>query len=205
MELTWLDKLFHTDVHRCSVATLVSLRNRTAERRGRQNAWAWQTWQACYVCVLWWSSLNLMFSGLLLKDLFKGGWSTAEKLFKQNYCHTRHTKFAVFFPLPSCCVSSLFYATGRQGKQEGKTLVRDKRDGAIACRDLHLTLMFFPVFYENICFSLSHKVCRRLSSPVLLRTVSCILSLIRQELCSSLPAVFGAPLNSFLNDSCEGS
>ena len=48
-----------------------------------------------------------MFSGLLEKDLFKGGWSTAEKLFKQNYCHACHTKFAVFFPLPSCCVSSL--------------------------------------------------------------------------------------------------
>ena len=72
------------------------------------------------------------------------------------------------------CSYELVYATGRQGKQEGKTLVRDKRDGAIACRDLHLTLMFFPVFYENICFSLSHKVCRRLSSSVLLRTVSCV-------------------------------
>ena len=56
-------------------------------------------------------------------------------------------------------------------------LVRDKRDGAstcVFCRDLHLTLMFFPVFYENISFSLSHKVCRRLSSSVLLRTVSCV-------------------------------
>ena len=29
-------------------------------------------------------------------------------LFKQNlYCHSCHTTFAVFFALPSCCVSSL--------------------------------------------------------------------------------------------------
>ena len=27
--------------------------------------------------------------------------------FKQNYCHACHTRFAVFFPLPSRCVSSL--------------------------------------------------------------------------------------------------
>ena len=30
-----------------------------------------------------------------------------ENLFQQNYCHACHTRFAVFFPLPSCCVSSL--------------------------------------------------------------------------------------------------
>ena len=29
----------------------LSLRNRTAERRGRQNAWVWQTWQTYYLCV----------------------------------------------------------------------------------------------------------------------------------------------------------
>ena len=84
-----------------------------------------------------------------------------------------------------------------------------------------LNINFFLLFCKKICFRnvkfgkrffqkkllsrLSHKVCRRLSSPVLLRTVSCISSLIRQELCSSLPAVFGAPVNSFVNESCKGS
>ena len=48
-----------------------------------------------------------MFSGLLQKDLFKGGCSSAEMFFQKNYCHVCHTRFAVFFPLPSCCVSSL--------------------------------------------------------------------------------------------------
>ena len=41
------------------------------------------------------------------KNLFKGKWSLAKRYFKQNYCHACHTKFAVFFPLPSCCLSSL--------------------------------------------------------------------------------------------------
>ena len=85
----------------------LSLRNRTAERRGQQNACVWQTWQAYYLRVLWWSSLKLMFPGLLQKVLLKGGWSSAEKSSWQNYCHACHTRFAVFFPLPSCCVSSI--------------------------------------------------------------------------------------------------
>ena len=51
--------------------------------------------------------LTLMFSGLLQKDLFKGNWSLARSYFRQNYCHTCHTRFAVFFSLPSCCVSWL--------------------------------------------------------------------------------------------------
>ena len=48
-----------------------------------------------------------MFSVLLQKDLFKGKWSFAKSYFKQNYCHACHTRFALFFPLLSCCVSSL--------------------------------------------------------------------------------------------------
>ena len=46
-----------------------------------------------------------MFSGLLQKDLFKGGWSLAEECFKQN-CDTCHTTFTVFFPLTSYCVKA---------------------------------------------------------------------------------------------------
>ena len=86
---------------------MTSLRNRTAERRGRQNAGVWQTWRDYYLRVLLWSSLKLMFSALLHKGLFKGGWSSAKPFFKQSYCHACHTRFAVFFPLQSRCVSSL--------------------------------------------------------------------------------------------------
>ena len=89
------------------------LDNRTAGRRGRQIACAWQTWQGYYlgyyVRILSWSSLTSMFSGLLQKDLFKGKWSLAKSYFKQNHCHACHTRFAVFFPLPSCCVSSRIF------------------------------------------------------------------------------------------------
>ena len=51
---------------------LVSLPNRTVERRGRQNAWFWQTWQGYYLRVLSGILLTLMFCALLRKDLFLG-------------------------------------------------------------------------------------------------------------------------------------
>ena len=35
-----------------------------------------------------------------------------ESFFKQNYCHACHAEFAVFFPFPSCCVSSLMSGRG---------------------------------------------------------------------------------------------
>ena len=60
------------------------------------------------MCLCW--SWLKMFPGLLVlqKDLsIKGGRRSAKTFFKQNYCHACHTKFAVFFPLPSCSVSSL--------------------------------------------------------------------------------------------------
>ena len=70
---------------------------------------------------LWWSSLvvKIIFPGLLQKDLFKGGWSSADKFFKQNYCHTCHTRFAIFLPLLSCCASSLII-TWRGGGLSGQ-------------------------------------------------------------------------------------
>ena len=70
---------------------------------------------------LWWSSLivKIICPGLLQKDLFKGGWSSADKFFKQNYCHPCHTRFAVFLPLPSCCISSLII-TWRGGGLSGQ-------------------------------------------------------------------------------------
>ena len=62
---------------------------------------------------------------------------------------------------------------GRQEEEDGKTLVRDKRDRAITwecCRGLPLSLMFSGLFFQTKLLSrLSHKVCRLLSSPVLLR------------------------------------
>ena len=47
--------------------------------------------------------LTLMFSGRLRTDPFKGRCSLAASFFKQNW-HACHTRFADFFPLPSCCV-----------------------------------------------------------------------------------------------------
>ena len=86
---------------------VVSLRNRTAERRGRKNVCVWQTWQGCNLHVMSWSSLSINVFWFLQKDLFKGKWWLAKSYFKQICCHGCHTRFAVFFPLPSCCVSLL--------------------------------------------------------------------------------------------------
>ena len=87
---------------------------------GRQNACMRQTWQVYYSRVLWWSSLKLMFSGLLQKDLFKGRGSSAENFFEQNYFHACCTTFSFFFPLPYCCVSSLLVNLITQPDGRGK-------------------------------------------------------------------------------------
>ena len=94
---------------RIAELSLVSLRNRTSEIRGRQNVCVWRTWQCYYLRALSWSSLKLMFSVFYKKDLFKGRWSLEQSFFKQNYCHACHTRFANLFPLPSCCWSSLLF------------------------------------------------------------------------------------------------
>ena len=51
--------------------------------------------------------LTPRFSGPLQEDLFM------ICLCGFDYCHACHTRFAVFFPLPSCCVSSLLYGRSR--------------------------------------------------------------------------------------------
>ena len=58
------------------------------------------TWVFCFDL-----HLTLRLSRLLQQDLFKGKWSLGKSCFKQNYCSAYHTRFAVFFLLPSCCVS----------------------------------------------------------------------------------------------------
>ena len=69
--------------------------------------------------------------------------------------------------------------TQRDGRKKSKTLVRDKRDRAIiweCCRGLPLSLMFSGLFFQTKLLSrLSHKVCRLLSFPVLLRKFTIIL------------------------------
>ena len=74
---------------------------------GRQNACVWHTWQGYHLVVLSWSSLNISVFWSFTKNLFKARWSLAESFFKQSYCHACHTRFAVGFPFPSCCVLKL--------------------------------------------------------------------------------------------------
>ena len=84
--------------------SLVSLRNRTAQRRGRQNACVWQTWQACYlrVCV------DVQSIQLCFDLLQKRRWSLAEIVF------TLVTQGLPSSSLcrDSLCVSSQMYMEG---------------------------------------------------------------------------------------------
>ena len=90
--------------------TLVSLRNRTQEEEDGRTLVCDKRDKAISYAFCRDLHLTSMFSGLLQKDLFKGKWILAKSYFKQNYCHACHTRFAVFFPFPSCCVSSLLCA-----------------------------------------------------------------------------------------------
>ena len=96
--------------------------HKTTQRKGRQNACVRQTWQVYYLRVLWWSSLKLMFSAWSFekKYLFKGRRSSAEKFFEQIYFHACYPRFAFFFPLPYCCVSSLLVNLMTQPDRRGK-------------------------------------------------------------------------------------
>ena len=99
----------------CYRGSFVSLRNRTADRRGRQNACLWQTWQGHYLRVMSSSSQNINVFWSLQKNIYLNESEVWRKsYFKQNYCQVCHTRFAVFFPLPSCCVSSLFMVYDRK-------------------------------------------------------------------------------------------
>ena len=75
-------------------------------------------------------------------------------------------------------------ATGRQKEEDGKTLVCDKRDRPVTfvfSGDLHLSKCCLKEgevrresFSAKLLSRLSHKVCRLLSSPVLLRKLRII-------------------------------
>ena len=69
-------------------------RQQDRRKERQQNTCVRQTWQGCFLRVLTWSSLNLLCLCILQEDLFKGRWSLAEDLLKQNYCHACHTRFA---------------------------------------------------------------------------------------------------------------
>ena len=80
-------------------------KKRTAERLCLTNVT--RLLLACFVVIF--AYINVFWS-FTKRSVYWGGWSLA-KSFKQNYCHHCHTRFAVSFPLPSCCVSSLLTDT----------------------------------------------------------------------------------------------
>ena len=72
-------------------------------------------------------------------------WSLAEGFFKQNFCHACHTRFAFVFPLPSCCVSLLFFTavtdTLKASRRRGRW---ERREGVK--KETHLPAHALPSF-----------------------------------------------------------
>ena len=56
--------------------------------------------------------LTLMFLVFYKKTCLKEGEVWRKVFLEHNYCHVFHTKIAAFFPLPSCCVSSVLARKG---------------------------------------------------------------------------------------------
>ena len=54
-----------------------------------------------------WHVLSRYWLLFFFLNLCQGCWRLEESFFKQNYSHAFQTTFAVFCPLPSCCVFSL--------------------------------------------------------------------------------------------------
>ena len=83
----------------------VSFRNRTAERRGQQKAWVWQTWRDHYLPVFSGVHLTLMFfffyKKICLKECEVWG-----KVFSNTIIVTLATQ-GLLSTFPSCYVSSL--------------------------------------------------------------------------------------------------
>ena len=79
-----------------------SRKKRTANRICVTNATGY------YLRVLSRSSLNItvFWSFTKISAYTRGRWSLGENASKHNYCHACQTRFAVFFLLPSHCVSS---------------------------------------------------------------------------------------------------
>ena len=91
------------------IVVIVSLHNRKAERRGRQNACVWQTWHGYYLRVLLCSLLPInAFWSFTIRSVKKrlkiGG-----KFFKTKLLSRLSHKVCRLLPLPSCCVSYLIY------------------------------------------------------------------------------------------------
>ena len=92
----------------------------------------------------------------------------AKEAARERACNASRPYLLLSFAFPFLCRSRDFlrsllpgygpgkdkwvHPTGRQEEEDGKTLARDKRDGAntcVLCRDLHLNLCFL-VFYKKI-------------------------------------------------------
>ena len=104
---------WHSSTYTANVLSWLLVITEFTHQDGMKDARVWQLWQGYHLRVLSWSSLNINVFWSSTIDLFKGKWSLAKSYFKQNYCHACHRWLAVFFTLPSCCLSSLVMTVRR--------------------------------------------------------------------------------------------
>ena len=71
-----------------------------------------------------------------------------EKLFKQKLCHT---KFAVFFPLPSCCLRSLILALGRDQRHSWMQNTHDLLVGTLSIGIPSITKNIYLLSWGGSC------------------------------------------------------
>ena len=86
-----------------------------------------------------------------LKDIYRRG--RGSRLLNYFYCHVCHTRSAFFFPLPSCCVSSLF-AVGELTRQNGR---RKKRKPCVTS----VTITLFKKALSQFHPPLNRSFCER--------------------------------------------
>ena len=91
------------------IVVIVSLHNRKAERRGRQNACVWQTWHGYYLRVLLCSLLPINAFWSFTIGSVKKRVKFAGKFFKIKLLSRLSHKVCRLLPLPFCFVSSLIY------------------------------------------------------------------------------------------------
>ena len=99
-------------LHWVQIAIIVSLRNRTVERGGRQNACVANVTGLCVVVIFTkYQCFSVFYKKISLKEDEVWG----NFFFKQNYCHACQTRFAVFLARPPCFVFT--YWNGNNSKK----------------------------------------------------------------------------------------
>ena len=140
----------------------MSLRNRLKKRTAKRLCVTNVT--GLLLRVLSRSSRNInVFLVFHKKILFKRRRSLAENFIEQKYCHACHTGLAVFFPLPSCCVSSLllFSLSSLSSYSPSSSSYHHHHRHCKNCRNHYRHHRCYSRRFRRHCHHHHHRQCRR--------------------------------------------